>query len=82
MVSPVSWENGDTRSLDGEVSPVRVGKLKVSNERLSTGKPMTSRTLQLGNSGTVEEHPREKSEDLGEWAFITAEAVTVRASER
>ena len=59
-----------------------MGKIKVSNERLSIGKPMTSRTLQLGKSGTAEERPQEKSEDLGEWAFITAEAVTVRASER
>lgn len=58
-------ENGDTPSLDGEVSPVRLGEIKVSNERLSTGKPMTSRTQQLGNSGTAEERPREKSEDLG-----------------
>ncbi|WP_338922562.1 hypothetical protein V0M98_10085 [Pseudomonas silesiensis] len=47
------------------MSPVRVGKIKVNNERLSTGKPMTSRTLQLGNTGTAEERPREKSEDLG-----------------
>ena len=64
------------------MSPVRVGKVKISNERLSTGKPMKTRTLQLGKSGTAEERPREKSEDLGEWAFITAEEVTVRASER
>jgi hypothetical protein len=59
-----------------------MGNVKVSNERAVSGKPMTSRMLHLGNSGTVEERPREKSEELGEWAFITAEAVTVRASER
>ena len=47
------------------MSPVRVGKVKISNERLSTGKPMKTRTLQLGKSGTAEERPREKSEDLG-----------------
>jgi hypothetical protein len=59
-----------------------VGKIKVSNEQSPSAKPMTSRSLQLEKSGTAEERPREKSEDLGEWAFITAEAVTVRASER
>lgn len=36
----------------------------------------------MGNNGTAEERPRGKSKDLGEWAFITADAVTVQASER
>jgi len=32
-------KNGDAQPLTGEVSPVRVGKVKSGNEQLGAGKP-------------------------------------------